>query len=328
MTSPIELTDDAVPVQADQILKRSDDATACDAGISAHGPTTPCIAWPTSARRGIRWPQTVSLAAPFLVVGAMHVAQAHGAGPGLEDDRRAIPRPPPTSLEEVASRFLPSSSRLGDPSVASLVERESHSVTYQVSTGICYGFVGFSSTIRDLDLRVRMDGTIIAQDVVPDAFPVVSWCATRDGTVEATITAYVGAGYAQMGAWVERNSQERTAGASDDLNNRLDRFVEAVAPRGIPIGTQRRFRFNGPSVQAFELPLESGKCYSVVAVGDSRVLDLDLRVMLGEAEQARDSSTEPNAAVVTCAPYYAPHAVTVALVLGSGDVAVEVLELN
>jgi len=108
-------------------------------------------------------------------------------------------RPPlPTSLDEVATRFLPLWEPLGEPHTFTLQQGAQTSFMLNTVAGHCYAAVGHATDITDLDVRVRIDGAIIAQDVLFDSYPVVRWCAAFDATVEAEARAFSGAGAATL----------------------------------------------------------------------------------------------------------------------------------
>ena len=231
-----------------------------------------------------------------LVLGSAVLAQ------GIESDPRSQFAAVPTSLEETAARFLPGYELLTSVGTIVLEHGATHAFTFETTPGLCYGAIGFSSEVTDLDLRFRSEGDVIAQDVRPDAYPVVEWCAELATTVRVQLRSFVGAGTVDYGLYVDRNEAARTRGEQDQLTNRLTTLAATAVPRWAPAGPQWRSRFARPDIQEFrvESPLPD-QCYAVIAAGQGSVVDVDLRFLDEEArELARDLVDDAEPMVAHC----------------------------
>lgn len=245
--------------------------------------------------------------------------------PRLDGEPRAEHPPPPESLEETIRRFLPVHEPLYD--VASF-ELDYDADTYldtTMQTGACYAAAAYSDGITDLDLWVYADGEVIAQDVQPDHYPVVEWCAPRDADVQVRAHAFEGEGSVQMQILAEPASYSAAAGEQDELSNRLTLLLSHVGPRYRPMQDQWRERFSDGMFDEFAFDVGARRCYLVVAVGDSFVDDVDLMLVDSDGETlASDFAVDATPAVLHCTRVSGELTARVIVVRGQGTVAAQV----
>ena len=250
-----------------------------------------------------------------------------GAAQWHEGDPRVGQWQPPTSWKQAATAFAPGFELLSAPADVELQEWEEYAVAWEGLPGVCYAVVSWSGEIEDLDVRVFAHGTLVAQDVRPDVYPVAEWCVDRRTAMQATVRAHAGAGSARVGVLVDINQREAASGPRDELSNRLMRAVSQSAPRWVPARDQWRHRFGAAGLESFEVATTPGSCYTVVAVGESTVLDVDARLLDPEGvEVALDTAADAWPALTWCSPSGGPWEVELALVRGEGSVAATVLQ--
>lgn len=244
----------------------------------------------------------------------------------IDRDERSVRPPTPTTIAAVAERFLPGWRQLAEPLHYTLVQAENASPTLQVRAGTCYAAAAISNSIQDIDIRIRVDGRIVAQDVLFDAYPVAQWCARADTTVTVELRAFLGAGTAQLAFFEDPESARRTDGPLDELSNRLDQHIARSASRWTPVGDQWRTMYDQPGISSLQITPSGDVCYTVVAVGVSTVRDIDLSARYPDgSERSHDVADNATPLVVVCPDSTEPFDVRVAVTLGHGAVAARVL---
>lgn len=111
---------------------------------------------------------------------------------------------------------------------------------------------------------------------------------------------------------------------SPPVDRALEAAAEIVRTRGFAKeGEDERGFVVHRETEVMELPLKSGTCYVVVAVGSSALRELNLRVFDSDGgEVARDRQTGSRAAVHHCPPQSGLHYLGVRAAKGNGLYAV------
>ena len=256
----------------------------------------------------------------FLLVAVGALAE------NVDTDPRFERPPPPTSLTEFVNRFLPDHVPLTPRGSVELARGEAYAFNHSVTAGVCYAVAAIGlEGLRDLDVRLRRGGRVVAQDVQLDGYPLVHYCPSSSGEVRVELRAFGGSGAAAFQILVDPNAYYSARGALDELSNRLESATARTAPRWLPLGPQWRNQFPRPGVRELTFEAEAGECYSVVAVGQSSVLNVDLRLREGQTEIDVDRKGSDVAGVAMCAPHDQSLTVDVAVVRGQGVVAAQVL---
>jgi hypothetical protein len=256
----------------------------------------------------------------FLLVAVAAVAE------NVDTDPRFQRPPLPVSLDELVDRFLPGHVPLTPRGNVVLAQGEAYAFNHDVTAGVCYAVAAIGlGGIRDLDVRLRRSGRVVSQDVQLDGYPVVHYCPASVGDIRVELRAFDGSGSAEFQILVDPNAYYSARGALDELSNRLESATARTAPRWMPMGPQWRNQFPRPGTRQLTFEAEAGDCYSVVAVGQASVLDVDLRLRLEERELDVDRGGSSVAAVATCAAVDQSLTVDVAVVRGQGVVAAQVL---
>lgn len=262
-----------------------------------------------------------SMACLLVVLAPFAMAQTER----LNEDPRAVPPAPPESLEETIARFVPIHEPLGEIAGFELDFDADTYLDTTMRTGACYAAVAYSDTITDLDLWVYADGEVIAQDVTPDNYPVVQWCAPRDADVEVRAHAFEGEGSVRMQILAEPASYAAAAGELDELSNRLTLLLSQVGPRYRPMQDQWRQRFSDGMYDEFAFEVGARRCYLVIAVGDSFVDDVDLMLLDSAGDLiASDFAIDATPAVMHCTEVAGELIARVIVVRGQGTVAARV----
>lgn len=264
-------------------------------------------------------PSGVGIVAALVVASVVAHAQTYQADP------RATPPEPPATLDELAMRFLPLYEPLVPEARAELAYDDEAFLRVEVTSGVCYAFAAVGPGHEDLDVWVHLDGEYAGQDVRPDHYPIVEWCAPRDGVIEMRVHAFQGEGPTEYGVFVDPESARRASGDQDELSNRLVRSAARTAPRWLPVGPQWRRRVSRPQVYEYDVTFEAGRCYVLLAVGDAGVRDVDLMLLDGDAIVAQDLALDATPAVARCAEADETLLARVVVVRGAGFVAAQLL---
>lgn len=244
----------------------------------------------------------------------------------VDSDPRFERPAPPASLDELVTRFLPDHVPLSPQGTVVLAQGETYAFTQRVTAGVCYAVAAIGREgLSDVDVRLSREGRVIAQDVQLDAYPLVHYCPASDGELRVSLRAFTGSGTAAFQILVDPNEYYAARGELDELSNRLDSASAQTAPRWVPIGQQWRNQFPRPGLRELDFEAEPGWCYTVVAVGQASVADIDLRMRIGDVEVDVDRAGGHAAGVATCTESAAPVVVDVAVVQGAGVVAAQVL---
>lgn len=221
------------------------------------------------------------------------------------------------------------------PRAAMLGRGEVVSFPTTLREGLCYTFAAFGGPgARDADLYfVDGSGNVVQRDERPDVDAVVrDVCVTSaaqftvrprmaEGDGPLWITAFARA--AQTGAaQVTQNSLSMSQSSSggndiDDTWNGQQNILLSVGyqAEGEPLN---RSLTEGQS-QEERVTLGAGQCYAIMAVGESRVRDLDLDLLDASGRPVdRDYAQDPKAIVRLCAPSAGQYRVNVRMVSGGG----------
>lgn len=263
----------------------------------------------------------------WTIAGLLFVLGAPPAGAQLNEDLRAARPGPPQHLGILTQRFLPGYEALSPPRDAALAATEATTFSQQVTAGACYAVAAVNTRGVDVDVRIRVAGEIVAQDVKQDSYPIARWCPASSTTAQIEIRAFAEAAEVTYGVYISRNDRDAAAGPLDELSNRLSNAIARSAPRWEPVGAQWRTTYAQAGVHDMTFDAEAGRCYAVVAVGQAPVEDIDL-LLLDEAEYARnrDVALDATPLVAYCPPSDETLTVRVALRVGRGVVAAQLLQ--
>lgn len=264
------------------------------------------------------------LAATIWICGAVWTTPAQAQR--LSNDPRVAPPPTPVSIFEVAAGFAPAYVAVGAPVDVSLPDEGEVAARFDVIAGGCYAAVGFTNAVADLDVWVRDAGTLIAQDVRPNAFPVARWCSSRTTTLDIALSAYTSGGAAQLALYADAETIERSRGSDTLLANRLAASIGRSAPGWSPIGPPTEIEVPQSGTRGFPLDVGESQCLGILAVGAVGVEDLDLVVRdADDAVIVSDLALDATPLVVFCVEAAQTLRIELTVSRGAGVVATQIL---
>lgn len=225
--------------------------------------------------------------------------------------------------------------RVGEPSGLMLHEREERLFALSLEAGRCYAFATFAgSGALDTDVYlVDGEGHWLAQDARGDRDAVVRFCAPSAANYTLQIRLLRGEGAVFTAAYLQNAAgapvtetpeaapliaDTSTAGVGlDEAYALIDADMRA---RGYEsFGDAQRGTLGEAGTNTYEMDLESGICYALVANGDSGVRDLDIELTdaSGRAVDA-DGENEARSIVRVCPSARGHYRMAIRMAAGSG----------
>lgn len=223
--------------------------------------------------------------------------------------------------------------RSGEPSGLEFAERDERLFNLTLDGGTCYAFATFGGPgANDTDVYlVDGEGHWLAQDARADRDAVVRFCAPSNATYNLQVRLLSGAGPVFTVAYVQAAatatappdtgpviSDTSTAGAGVDENFAL--LDADMRARGYEsFGTSARGELSEAGTNAYDVDLEGGKCYAILAVGDSGVRNLDLMLLDATGREVdRDVAADARPIVRVCPPANGHYRMQVRMASGTG----------
>ncbi len=224
--------------------------------------------------------------------------------------------------------------RLSDPQGLVYRSQEDRNFQLNLEQGYCYAFATLGGPgARDTDVfLVDGSGNEIERDVSTNLDALVRYCPDQSGQYTLRTRLYNGAGPVFTAAYVQARGGQQppqqateviattsTAGAGVEENFRL--LDADMRARGYESHAEpSRGSLEQGSTQDFQISLEGGKCYAILAVGDNGVRDLDLILLDSRGRQVdRDVETDPRPVVRVCADRTGDFTMQVRMYSGSGS---------
>lgn len=261
-------------------------------------------------------------------------------------------------VDRVAEAFRDRGARpLRDRWTGFVREGAARSFDVDVARPQCLGFVAVGREgFTDLDLAVSNSaGVELARDDRRDAHPYARVCLAAPETLHVRVQATRGTGEASVltlaepplvpppldevlgvrptslfaGPRVPRAEVGRDPAAAS-AREFLERLAGRLASQGYRrAGVARSGSLEHQQTTQVALPLAQGRCYVVQGAGGDHVDDLDLRI-LSPARQplAQDVATDARPSLRICAPMSGEYTLDVRMFAGSGEWAVELLEIS
>jgi hypothetical protein len=224
--------------------------------------------------------------------------------------------------------------RVGEPSGLVLRNREERVFQLSLEQGRCYAFGtlgGPGTTDTDVFLQDGA-GQRLAADTTPNRDAMIQYCSPETSNYTLQVRMFGGegpvftVGYVQATAGqaaappeVPVIAETSTAGAGLDENFAL--LDADMRARGYEsFGEPARNQLADGGDQTYSVDLEGGKCYALLAVGDSGVRDmaLSLRDAAG-TEVDRDEAGDARPTVRVCPESTGRYTMHVRMVSGSGS---------
>ena len=223
--------------------------------------------------------------------------------------------------------------RTGEPRGAVFSNREERPYPLNLQAGTCYAFAtlgGVGATDTDASV-VDGSGTELERDASTNIDGLVRFCPEATGTYNLRAKMYGGAGSLFVAAWTQANAQQptptataviatqSTAGAGLEESARL--LDADMRARGYEsYGEPSTGELGASDTRDFPISLEGGKCYAVLAVGDSGVRDLDLLLLAPQGREIdRDVEQDARPIVRVCPQTSGDYAIRVSMANGQGS---------
>lgn len=221
--------------------------------------------------------------------------------------------------------------RIGEPSGMVLGPQTDRNFALNLQQGFCYAFATFGGPgARDTDVfLVDGNGNEITRDVETNVDAMVRYCPPQTGAYTLRVRMYAGQGplfttgyvQSQSGQAAQQTpviSQTSTAGAGLEDNFRL--LDADMRARGYePYGDPTRGEMEQEATRDFDIQLEGGRCYAILAVGDNGVRDLDVLLMNPAGQELdRDIEADPRPIVRVCPTDSGQFRMRVRMFRGSG----------
>lgn len=223
--------------------------------------------------------------------------------------------------------------RIGEPSGLVLANRQARVFALSLEQGRCYAFGtlgGEGTTDTDVFLQDG-SGQRLSADTRPERDAMVQYCAPDDGNYTLQVSLQGGQGpvftvaYAQQSAGQASDpvvpviAETSSAGAGIDENFAL--LDADMRARGYEsFGEPQRAQLAEGAEQSYGVELEGGKCYAILAVGDSGVRDMALSLRDAQGREVdRDEAGDARPTVRVCPQATGNYTMVVRMVSGSGN---------
>lgn len=220
--------------------------------------------------------------------------------------------------------------RVGEPSGMVLHGSDPREFELNLREGECYVFAtlgGPGSIDTDVFLNDR-SGVQLQADTRRDRDATIQYCAQATGSYALLVRMYEGRGPLFTVAYVQNGSQaqqthpvmEPTSTAGASLQENFALLNADMHARGYEsYGEQTHGSLEEGGDRNFEIQLEGGRCYAILAVGDTSVRDLDLRLLNQRGEEVdRDTGSDARPTVRVCPENSGNFQMQVQMTRGSG----------
>lgn len=220
--------------------------------------------------------------------------------------------------------------RVGEPSGVVLSNSEPRDFELNLVQGQCYGFAALGGPgTQEVDIALNdATGQRLSQDTNTGQDASVAYCAEATGSysLQVRLTSGQGSlftvGYVRNGGGTATQpviATTSTAGAGLQENFAL--LDADMRARGyVTLGEQTVGQLAAGAERTYPVELEGGRCYAILAVGDSGVGDLDLRLEAPNGQEIdRDIADGPRPTVRVCARSTGTYTMHVQVAQGSGQ---------
>lgn len=223
-------------------------------------------------------------------------------------------------------------SRVGEPAGLVLDNPQPRDFQLSLQQGQCYAFATLGGPgAVDTDVFLNdPSGSRLAADTRTDRDSVIQYCAPATGSYALQVRMYQGSGSLFTVGYVRNAGQATqpaepviaatsTAGASLQENFAL--LDADMRARGYEsYGDQTTGSLATGADRNFEIQLEGGRCYAILAVGDSSVHDLDLRLLDPSGREVdRDLASDARPTVRVCPSASGNYYMQVQMAAGAGS---------
>ena len=230
-------------------------------------------------------------------------------------------------------------SRVGPPMGVQLATGADDRRQINLQQGSCYAFASLGGPgANDTDIYI-LNGSeeTMQSDRDTDLDAVVRFCPPASGTYTLRANMYRGAGPIFIAGWVQQQAQApsqpnvapapaapvlaTTSTAGGGVNEAYALLDADMLARGYEsFGSMTRGELQQGGTRDFNIELEGGKCYAIVAVGGSTVRNLDLTLMNASGNELdRDIADDARPIVRVCPENSGRHRMQVKMTEGTGN---------
>jgi hypothetical protein len=237
-------------------------------------------------------------------------------------------------LESYAGRVAAGMEAVGEPHFAEVGYRHSEVIRKELDGRRCYKFVAVGDRgVNDLRMSVLTDGEEVSGDRISGRRPVAQWCAPERSEVEIKLLVTGGSGRLALGVYgassaTAEAAPEKVGGSeSDFVANRIRQLHVQYGRGRAAISPVFRGNLSTNGEQVFEVRLQAGHCYTVIAAGNPSVKDIDVVLLdRGGSEIQRDDTRAGFTALDTdpCPRFTGRYTVKIEMKRGFGQFAAQV----
>lgn len=201
-------------------------------------------------------------------------------------------------------------SRVGEPAGLVLQNQDPRDFQLNLQQGTCYAFASLGGPgAVDTDVFLNdASGNRLQADTRRDRDAVIQYCAPATGSYSLQVRMYQGQGPLFTVGYVQGQQQqtaqvmESTSTAGASLQENFALLDADMRARGYEsYGQQSTGELSEGGDRSFEIQLEGGRCYAILAVGDAAVRDMDLRLLDGSGREVdRDTAADSRPTVRVC----------------------------
>ncbi len=199
--------------------------------------------------------------------------------------------------------------RVGQMHTGRLGVRQSRRFSVRLPAGKCFVAVGRGGPgIDNLDVALSRGRSMLARDTETTPQAVARWCNGGERTVRARLSVTAFRGRGQFAAALYAMEPEAARAAEAELSGesaltRLESVVERHGRNMRPVTVAAREELAEGQRLERSVQLRPGRCYRVLAAGESGVRDLDLAVIDPHgATLQRDASDDASPTLGVVAP--------------------------
>lgn len=221
--------------------------------------------------------------------------------------------------------------RVGQPAGMVLSTRDPRDFQLNLQQGQCYAFAslgGPGSVDTDIVLTDQT-GHELEADNRRDRDAVIRYCAPATGSYSLAVRMYEGQGALFTVGYVQNAAQAQqaepviasTSTAHAGLQESFALLDADMRARGYETyGNQTTAQLGTGETRNFEIQLEGGRCYAILAVGDTSVRNLDLLLLDPSGREVdRDIATDARPTVRVCPESSGNYYMQVRMTDGSGS---------
>ncbi len=237
----------------------------------------------------------------WLVLGLASPAWAQGGGGEAQTEAGLV-----LAVESAGADLGPHAERIGELASGVLRQGQSRSTIMRVPSGTCVAVVARAErSVANLDVALWRGHTALTRDTTTGPSADARYCAgSHDERLRLVVSAFRGTGHYAMGLYRLPREAPAPTPTSTAQGSALERLADRVHQEGggmEPVTPPAREALHeGESVER-GVQLAPGRCYRIVAAGESGIEDLDLALVApggGVVQQDGTADWDPSLGVL------------------------------